>query len=109
MSASETPRTDALRKQHEAYMRSGPILATDPDMFAKYSELERDLTALRERLAVVEARAETLRLALEGIIDHAAQYVAQYHAAMAGYRQSRHDRLDAEMEAAHTALKGVKK
>jgi DNA-binding SARP family transcriptional activator len=55
-------------------------------------------------LAESQAREKVLRDALTAIIDQAQESTDQYHESMKGYRQARHDRMDADIQLARDAL-----
>ena len=62
---------------------------------------------LRDELAEMTRQRDLLREALLGVIDHAADYVANYHASMGGYRQDLRDKYDKDMDRAWAALEST--
>jgi hypothetical protein len=68
------------------------------------SAVADEIESLRQQLAESQAREEVLRGGLVAIIDDAQESVDHYHAAMKGYRQARHDRMDEDIQIARDAL-----
>lgn len=61
-----------------------------------------------DRIERLEAVLVQAREAMNDIgLDCASQVAGEYHAAMAGYRQSRHDALDADVETMKSAIAAI--
>jgi len=65
---------------------------------------EQDANQFEQQLTECKAREKVLRDALTAIIDQAQESTDQYHESMKGYRQARHDRMDADIQLARDAL-----
>jgi hypothetical protein len=59
------------------------------------------------RIQALEAALRQAREALELGVENASQIAGEYHGAMAGYRQSRHDALDADVVMTQKALAAI--
>jgi len=69
---------------------------------------ETGLSDLTARLAAAEAKLAACVASLEVMTELAAAYVEDYHRSMAGYRQARHDAMDADIANARAALSRAK-
>ena len=81
-----------------------PYGYTDEQVRDARNHLADAYESMRQQLAECQAREKVLRDGLVAIIDDAQDSVDKYHAAMKGYRQARHDRMDSDMQIARDAL-----
>jgi len=115
-----TPET-ARAIQEEAYKAGMAAAQTPPPWWPAVENIlkEYGLNAMdfaadfknakdaADRIEALEAALRQAREALELGVENASQIAGEYHAAMAGYRQSRHDALDADVVMTQKALSAI--
>ena len=66
-----------------------------------------DTAEAADRIEHLERVLAQAREAVELGLENASQIAGEYHGAMAGFRQSRHDALDADVEMTKRALAAI--